>query len=103
LGIRSTRSVWIFFVRSITLGAFPGVHTVRRFRTEWSQVEGGEATPATAPPSGAWLDSADVRSLTAETKAWSSGVNGAQRGVDWQMRIGDARCKLASVYLKMRL
>jgi hypothetical protein len=25
----------------------------------------------------------DVRSLRAETKAWSSDVNGAQRGVDW--------------------
>jgi hypothetical protein len=33
----------------------------------------------------------------------SSDVNGAQRGVDWQMKIGDARCKLASVYPKIRL
>ena len=45
----------------------------------------------------------DVRSLRAETKAWSSDVNGARRGVDWQMKIGDARCKLASVYPRIRL
>ena len=45
----------------------------------------------------------DVRSLRAETKAWSSDVNGAQRGVDWQMKIGDARCKLASVYPRIKL
>jgi hypothetical protein len=45
----------------------------------------------------------DERSLRAETEAWSSDVNGAQRGVDRRMRIGGARCKLASVYPKMRL
>ena len=45
----------------------------------------------------------DVRSLRAETNAWSSDVNGAQRGVDWQMKIGDARCKLASAYPKIKL
>ena len=26
-----------------------------------------------------------------------------QGGVDWQMKIGDARCKLASVYPKIKL
>jgi hypothetical protein len=52
-----------------------------------------------------WTDRrfGDVRSLRAETKAWSSDANGAQRGVDWQMKIGDARCKLTSVYPKIRL
>ena len=45
----------------------------------------------------------DVRSLGAETKGWSFDVNGAQRGVDWPMKIGDARCKLASVYPRIRL
>jgi len=30
-------------------------------------------------------------------------VNSAQRGVDWQMKIDDARCKLASVYRKIKL
>jgi hypothetical protein len=45
----------------------------------------------------------DVCSLRAATKARSSDVIGAQRGVDWQMKIGHARCKLASVYPKMKL
>jgi hypothetical protein len=44
----------------------------------------------------------DERSRRAETKAWLSDVNGAQRGVDWQMKIGDARCNLASVYPRIR-
>jgi hypothetical protein len=41
--------------------------------------------------------------LRAETKAWSSDVNSTQRGVDWQLNIDDARCKLASVYPKIKL
>ena len=45
----------------------------------------------------------DVRLLRGETKAWLSDVNGAQRGVDSQMKIGDARGKLASVYPKLKL
>ena len=45
----------------------------------------------------------DARTLRAETKAWSSDVNSTQRGVDWQMKIGDARTKLASVYPKIKL
>ena len=45
----------------------------------------------------------DVRSLRAETKAWSSDVNGAQRGVDGLLKIGDARCKLASVRPRIKL
>jgi hypothetical protein len=44
----------------------------------------------------------DTRSLRVETKAWSSDTNGTQRGVDWQMKIGDARCKLKSVYPKIK-
>ncbi len=40
----------------------------------------------------------DARTLRAETKAWSSDVHRTPRGVDWQMKIDDARCKLASVY-----
>lgn len=41
--------------------------------------------------------------LRAETTAWSSDVNSTQRGVDWQMKIDDARCKLTSVYPKIKL
>jgi hypothetical protein len=45
----------------------------------------------------------DIESLRKETTAWSNDVNESQRGVDWQMKIDDARCKLKSVYPKIRL
>jgi hypothetical protein len=45
----------------------------------------------------------DVETMRAETSAWSADVNKTQRGVDWQMKIDDARCKLKSVYPKIRL
>ena len=40
----------------------------------------------------------DLETLRDEIAAWSDDVNTSQRGVDWQMRIDDARCKLKSVY-----
>lgn len=36
--------------------------------------------------------------LQDEIRAWSIDVTDTQRGVDWQMTIDDARCKLKSVY-----
>ena len=45
----------------------------------------------------------DEQTLQAEATAWSTDVNTAQRGVDWQMKIDDARCKLKSVYPKILL
>ncbi len=45
----------------------------------------------------------DIETLRAETAAWSTDVNATQRGVDWQMKIDDARCKLKSVYPKIKL
>jgi hypothetical protein len=41
--------------------------------------------------------------LGAETEAWSTDVNTTQRGVDWQMKISDARTKLKSIYPKIKL
>ena len=43
----------------------------------------------------------DLETLQAEVSAWSADVNGMQRGVDWQMKVDDARCKLKSVYPKI--
>ena len=40
----------------------------------------------------------DIEMLASEIKAWSTDVNKKQRGVDWQMKVGDARIKLKSVY-----
>ncbi|MCD4726535.1 MAG: IS630 family transposase, partial [Pirellulales bacterium] len=45
----------------------------------------------------------DIQTLKEETTAWFSDVNSAQRGVDWQMKIDDARCKLKSVYPKIKV
>jgi hypothetical protein len=45
----------------------------------------------------------DAQTLRTETKAWSSDVNRTQRGVDWQMKIDDARSTLTSVYPKIKL
>lgn len=45
----------------------------------------------------------DIEALRQETSAWSSDVNHTQRGIDWQMKIDDARCKLMSIYPKIKL
>ena len=45
----------------------------------------------------------DLKTLRDRISAWSQDVNQAQRGVDWQMQIDDARCKLKSVYPKVKL
>ena len=45
----------------------------------------------------------DIDTLRRETAAWSTDVNSTQRGVDWQMRIDDARCKLTSIYFDTAL
>lgn len=41
--------------------------------------------------------------LQDEIRAWSVDVTSTQRGVDWQMKIDDARAKLKSVYPKILL
>ena len=45
----------------------------------------------------------DIETLRDETTAWSTNVNTLQRGVDWQMKIENARCKLNSVYPKISI
>jgi len=45
----------------------------------------------------------DLVTLREETDAWSTDVNAKQRGVDWQMKIDDARTKLKSVYPTIKL
>ena len=43
----------------------------------------------------------DLDTLRAEIAAWATDVNERQRGVDWRMKIDDARLKLKSVYPKI--
>lgn len=45
----------------------------------------------------------DLNTLRERIAAWSKDVNQTQRGVHWQMKIDDARCKLKSVYPKIKL
>ena len=40
----------------------------------------------------------DIGTLRDEIAAWSVDVNTRQRGVDWRIKVKDARCKLKSVY-----
>ena len=44
----------------------------------------------------------DIETLRSEISAWSTDVNNKQRGVDWQMKVDDARIKLKSVYPKTK-
>lgn len=45
----------------------------------------------------------DIQTLQQETSAWCSDVNDRQKGVEWQMKIDDARIKLSSVYPKIKM
>ncbi|MDA8375744.1 MAG: IS630 family transposase [Planctomycetia bacterium] len=42
----------------------------------------------------------DIETLRRETAAWSCDVNRQQKGVEWHMKVADARIKLRSVYPK---
>jgi hypothetical protein len=43
-----------------------------------------------------------VEELKKEVHAWALDINEQQRGVDWQMKTGDARIKLKSIYPKIQ-
>lgn len=45
----------------------------------------------------------DLKTLREQITAWSCDVNKTQRGVDWQMKTTDARCKLKTIYPKIKL
>jgi hypothetical protein len=44
----------------------------------------------------------DIDTLKKEISAWSVDVNNRQRGVEWHMKIADARYKLKSIYPKVK-
>ena len=99
-----------------TKGAFDEVFSPERARALVRRIECCDT-----PKHGSWRNIAEneLRSLTRqcvsgrrfadsatrreETAAWSSDVNATQRGVDWHMKIDDARTKLKSVYPKIKL
>jgi hypothetical protein len=43
-----------------------------------------------------------LENLQQEISAWATDVNLTQRGVNWQMKVGDARLKLKSIYPKIK-
>ena len=45
---------------------------------------------------------ATVDAIRKETTAWHQHSNARQRGVDWQMKVHDARTKLKSIYPKIK-
>lgn len=45
----------------------------------------------------------DIETLRQETSVWCCDVNGRQKGVEWQMKIENARIKLNSVYPKIKM
>ena len=45
----------------------------------------------------------EINALREQLTAWSTHINEAQRGVDWQMKVDDARTKLKTVYPKIKL
>ena len=99
-----------------TKGAFYEVFEPERARRLVRQIEFHHT-----PKHGSWLNIAenelssltrqcvsgrrfaDIQTLQEETSAWSTDVNSSQRGVDWQMKIDDARHKLKSVYPKIKV
>ncbi len=99
-----------------TMGAFYEVFEPERARSMVRRIEFHYT-----PKHGSWLNIAenelssmtrqcvtgrrigDIQSLRDETSAWASDVNETQRGVDWQMKIDDARSKLLSVYPEIKL
>ena len=99
-----------------TMGAFYEVFEPERARSMVRRIEFHYT-----PKHGSWLNIAenelssmtrqcvsgrrigDIDTLRRETSAWASDVNSTQRGVDWQMKIDDARSKLLSVYPKIKL
>lgn len=98
-----------------TKGAF-----YEAFEPERAQTYAKKVQFCYTPKHGSWLNIAEnelsaltrqcfhgrrigeLQSLCEEVEAWSNDVNSAQKGVDWQMKVGDARAKLKSVYPKIK-
>jgi len=87
-------------------------HTIGAFyeafdpATAWSLIRRLEFRHT--PKHDSWLNIAEnelsalIGELREETAAWHEYTNEKQRGVDWQLRIDDARTKLKSLYPKTK-
>ena len=99
-----------------TMGAFYEVFEPARARAIVSRIEFHYT-----PKHGSWLNIAEnelscftrqcvvgrrfgnEEELREQATAWYEDLNATQRGVDWQMKIDDARIKLKSIYPKIKL
>ena len=99
-----------------TMGAFYEVFEPSRARAIVSRIEFHYT-----PKHGSWLNIAEnelscltrqcvagrrigsEEELREQATAWHKDVNATQRGVEWQMKIDDARTKLKSVYPKIKV
>lgn len=99
-----------------TIGAFYEAFEPSRARALVSRIEFHYT-----PKHGSWLNIAEnelscltsqcvsgrrigsEEELRDEATAWYNEINSTQRGVDWQMKIDDARVKLESIYPKIKL
>ena len=84
-----------------TEAASDSVHCATAFATSFATVLASFPQPPSRWPSQGCLRGrriGDIGTLHAEVSAWSTDTNGTQRGVDWQLKVDDARCKLKSVY-----
>jgi len=99
-----------------TIGAFYEVFSPERARAivsrlefhytpehgSWLNIVGNELSCVTAQcVSGRRIGSEEE--LRDETTAWYEDINSTQRGVDWQMKLEDARIRLATVYPKNKM
>jgi hypothetical protein len=99
-----------------TIGAFYDAFEPERARALVSRIEFHYT-----PKHGSWLNIAEnelscltrqcvavrrigsIEQWREEATAWHEDVNQTQRGVEWQMKISDARTKLNSVYPKIKV
>lgn len=99
-----------------TIGAFYTAFKPERARSLVSRIEFHYT-----PKHGSWLNIAENElscvtsqcvagrrigseaELRDETTAWYEDINAIQRGVNWQMKIDDARVKLKSIYPQIKL
>ena len=97
-----------------TKGAFYAAFEPKRARQLVRRIEF-----CNTPQHGSWLNIAEcelsaitrqsvagwrigeLSALQAEIAAWSTATNALQRGVEWQLKVTDARYKLKSVYIEM--
>ena len=69
----------------------------------WHTVGTRVVPVAQFPPQQEGMSRPAQETFQGELAAWSECLNVRQRGIDWQMTVDDACCKLESVYPRIRL